>query len=479
MRIALLGICHETNTFSPVPTDVAKFERDGVLRGSAILDLHATARSSLAGFLAAGRDHEVVPLIWAWSNPSGRVTSEAFDAYSDEASQLLREHGPWDAVFLAQHGAGVADGHPDLEAEFLRRVRAVVGPDLPIGVSFDLHANVSPEVVALASVLVGYQTNPHVDAYETAEECGELTIRAALGELSPVMELRQVDAVISILRQATAEEPMRSIIAGARARLTEPGILSISVFEGYPYADVEHMGMSCLVVTDGDRALAARHADAIAASIWDARAGFVGEAVSADEAVQITSPGGPVLLLDVGDNIGAGGDGRSTVLLDAMERAAVGDAAVILHEPGAVAVCVDAGAGARVAVTVGRAGAERVVEGTVRMIGDGKYEDPEPTHGGFRFFDAGTTAVLETDRRIFVVLTSTLVLPTSRQQLIAAGIEPGSLARIVAKGVVSPQAGYGPVCSAIVLVDTPGVTSADLSGFGYVARRHPLFPLED
>lgn len=481
MRIALLGICHETNTFSPVPTDAAKFERDGTLRGEEILAAHSTARSSLSGFLEAGRAHgaDVVPLIWAWANPSGRVTEEAFDALSDEAIGLLQRSGPWDAVFLAQHGAGVAENADDLEAEFLRRVRTVVGPALPVGVSFDLHANVSAEVVALATVLVGYQTNPHVDAFETAAQCGELTIRAARGEIAPVMAMRQVNAVISILRQATDDEPMRSIIEESRARLCDPAVLSISVFEGYPYADVEHMGMSCVVVTDGDPDAAERHADGIATVIWRSRADFRGRAVKPDEAVRVTSHDGPVLLLDVGDNIGAGGDGRSTELLSAMERAGVGDAAIILHEPAAVTLCESIGRGGVQTVTIGRPGHTRSVTGTVQSITDGVYEDAGPTHGGFRFFDAGRTAVLTTEARVHVVLTSELVLPTSRQQLVAAGIEIGALRRIVAKGVVSPQAGYAPVCGEIVLVDTPGVTSADLDAFEYRARRRPLYPLDD
>lgn len=480
MRIALLGICHETNTFSPIVTNAEKFERDGTLRGSEIITAHATAQSSLSGFLAAGREQgaEVIPLIWAWANPSGTVTAEAFDTLSEEATELLRLQGPWDAVFMAQHGAGVSQEHPDLEAEFLRRVRTVVGSTLPIGVSFDLHANVSPEAVALATVLVGYQTNPHVDAFETARECGELTISAARGEISPVMELRQVDAVISILRQATAEEPMRSILHDAHARRSEPGVLSVSVFEGYPYADVAHMGMSCLVVTDGDREMATTHAEDIAATIWQARESFTGVAIQAAEAVHYTSPEGPVLLLDVGDNIGAGGDGRSTALLEAMMDAGVGDAAIILHEPTAVETCLQNGIDAQTTVTVGRPGEQRQITGRVRTLSDGHFEDPTPTHGGYRFFDAGPTAVLEMESRLLVVLTTKVVLPTSRQQLISSGIDLRSLDRIVAKGVVSPQASYGPVCSKLLLVDTPGVTSADLAGFTYISRRRPLYPLD-
>lgn len=486
MRFALLGLAHETNTFSPIVTDLDKFARDGTVRGQAIVDQHRTAHTTLAGFLAAADDAgvEVVPLMWGWANPSGTIPQATFDALADEMLGMLADEGPFDGVFLAQHGACVAEGYPDADGELVRRVRGIVG-EVPIGVAFDMHANVSPAVVEHATFVVGYLTNPHVDARERAIECGELVIRAARGEIRPATAFRQLDVAISILRQSTLDEPMASIMARAAQTGDTPGVLSYSVWEGYPYADVEAMGMSCLVTTDGDRQLAERLCDEIADDLWRHRDQFQGAAVAPEDAVLIASDDGPVVLLDVGDNIGGGGDSRSTVLLEAMLAAGVDGGVTILHEAAAVERCLAAGVGAQVTVELGAGAVDRdgnprslTITGTVIGQSDGHYEEPKATHGGFRFFDQGPTVAVELPDDQLVVLTSKLVLPTSLAQLRSVGIEPTERKRIVAKGVVSPRAGYEPIAGELVLVDTPGVTAADLSTFTYQHRRRPMEPFE-
>jgi microcystin degradation protein MlrC len=486
MRFALLGLAHETNTFSPVVTDLAKFASDGTVRGEAIIDKHRTAHTTLAGFLAAaeGAGVEAVPLMWAWANPSGTIPAETFESLCDEMLDMLREQGPWDGVMLAQHGACVSEEHPDADGEFVRRVRQTVG-DIPIGVAYDMHANVSQRVVDQATVVVGYLTNPHVDARERAWECGDLVIRTARGEITPTMAFRQLNVAISILRQSTLDDPMAGIMTRAATVLDESGVLSHSVWEGYPYADVEAMGMSCLVVTDGDEALATSMCDRIANDLWQHRDQFQGTAVAPEQAVTFVSDDGPVVLLDVGDNVGGGGDGRSTVLLEAMIAAGVGGGVVILHEQLAVDECLAAGIGAEVTLKLG-VGAVDVdgkprsltITGTVRAESNGLYEEPRATHGGFRFFDQGSTVVVALAEDNLVVLTSKLVLPTSPEQLRSVGVEPTQRTRIVAKGVVSPRAGYEPIAGQLVLVDTPGVTAADLSTFAYHHRRRPMEPFE-
>jgi len=289
------------------------------------------------------------------------------------------------------------------------------------------------------------------------------------------MAFRRVDAAISILRQATAEEPMATIMARVREVAGRPGIVSASVFEGYPYADVDDMGMSCLAIGEEEAARSA--CDELAELIWASRGDFLGTAMPPAEAVDLRSDDGPVIMLDVGDNVGGGGDGRSTTLLAHMLHSGVGRTATILHDAPAVELCVEAGSGASVVVDVGRP--LMTLEGTVGQITDGLFEDPNPTHGGYRFFDSGTTCVLHLENEDVVLLTSKLVLPISLQQLLSAGIDPAERRMIVAKGVVSPQPAYAAVAGSMVLVDTPGVTTSNLDGLPYKHRRRPLFPFED
>ena len=148
----------------------------------------------------------------------GLMTADAFERLSTELTDLLRRHGPWDAVLLAQHGAAVAEGMPDADGEFISRVRATVGPDVPIGVSLDLHANISERMIENATVTVLYRTNPHLDASERALECAALVAGTVAGDIRPVQALAKPPVLVNILRQATAAEPMRSLMAEVEAR---------------------------------------------------------------------------------------------------------------------------------------------------------------------------------------------------------------------------------------------------------------------
>lgn len=488
LRIALLGLCHETNTFSSIATDLEKFENDGILRGEEIIASHGTAHTTLAGFLSAGADNldvEIVPLIWAWANPSSAIKKDTFNRITTEMLTLLDENGPWDGVFLAQHGAAVSEEFPDADGEIVRRVRESVGKDLPIGVSLDMHANVTAEVVRHATVVVGFRTNPHIDARQRAEECASLVLDTIRGRIKPVMAFRQIPAVINILRQSTLEEPMLSIMKHALASLQNEKILSISVFEGYPYADVEAMGMSCLTISNDDYDLAKEVSEMITEEIWSHRSDFQGKATPVVEAVTHPSINArPNILLDVGDNIGGGGPGDSTFLLMAALEANVQGFLVILHDPHAVQVCIAASLGAKVTLEVGakkdnRHGRPVLVSGIVAVISDGKYEEPTPVHGGYRFFDSGPTVVLELANDVIIILTTKITLPITLEQIRSLGIQPENRRVIVAKGTISPQSAYRPIAGKLILVNTPGDTSAELGLFEYKNRRRPLYPFED
>jgi microcystin degradation protein MlrC len=282
---------------------------------------------------------------------------------------------------------------------------------------------------------------------------------------------------------------MREICEDLAAVLRRPGILTASVAEGYPWADVEDMGMAVLAVADGDPALARDAAEWMARRAWDRRGDFVGHEAPPDDALRAADRAaaadrkGPIVLMDVGDNIGGGGPGDSTILLEAAQRLGIRGFLCILFDPAAVRLCDVAGEGAVVSATVGahtdqRHGRPVPVTGRVRRLTDGRWEDPQPVHGGYRFFDAGRTAVLDTTDGTTIVLTSRLIAPVSLAQLPAAGVDPREPRIIAAKGVVSPRPAYERVASQIVLVDTPGVTANNLTGFEYRHRRAPLFPFE-
>ena len=241
MRMALLGVSHETNTFSPVPADYAAFEQHGIDRDDEIVARYRDSHTTNAGFLeAADRfGFEIVPLIYAVTGPIGTITKDAFDRITGEMIELLRDRGPWDAVLLSQHGAAVSEEYPDADGEVCRRVRELVGSDMPVGMMLDLHTNLTQKMIANTTATVLYRSNPHLDPRPRAVECAEIIYRTVRGEVRPVQWLETPPLVINIVKQFTGEEPMAGVMADCNAVIERPGILSAGVGEGYPYADVE------------------------------------------------------------------------------------------------------------------------------------------------------------------------------------------------------------------------------------------------
>ncbi|MBE1608595.1 M81 family metallopeptidase [Actinopolymorpha pittospori] len=488
MRLAVLGFSHEANTFAPVPATLDQWRRAGILEGERIRDVYEASRTSVAGFLAYGAEAhgvELIPLVYARITPMGPSTSEAHEHLVTRMVASLVDRGPWDGVLLPIHGAAVAEGCPDADGDLIRRVRGIVGPDVPIGATLDLHANVSRTMVDHLDVVTVYQTNPHVDAYEQALACARLLGRTIRAEIRPRLALVTPPLAVTIVRQGTDDEPMASLLAVARSEEARPGVLSVSVVEGFPYADVPEMGMSFLAVADRDDAIARAAADRVARAAWEMRAEFVGEAVPVDEALfrAAAALAGPVVLLDIGDNVGGGSPGDSTHILHAARRLGVRGLAQLLTDPVAVSRCAEAGVGGRVSLDVGgrtddRHGTPLAVTGVVTAVTDGRFEDPTPTHGGVRSYDMGPTAGLRTDDGFDLVLTSVAEATHSQEQFRLVGVEPRECPVIVAKGVHSPRAGFEPIAAELIQVATPGSTSADLSTFRYARRRRPMFPFE-
>ena len=219
---------------------------------------------------------------------------------------------------------------------------------------------------------------------------------------------------------------------------------------------------------------------------WNQRSRFVVDMPSPEEAVSraASSKERPVVLMDVGDNVGGGGPGDSTFLLAECMRQKVDDVLVVLRDPETVRSCVEAGVGAELSLKVGgktddKHGRPQIIQGRVRILSDGRFTDDRPRHGGRRYYDQGPTAVVETPERFVVVCTSRRMPPFSLEQILSLGIKPESKRIIIVKGVIGPRAAYEPIAKEIISVDTSGSTSANLLRLKYHHRRRPLFPFED
>jgi microcystin degradation protein MlrC len=488
IRIATAGFLHESNTFSSIPAALPLWERSGILEGDAIRKEYAQAQSTLSGFLALEQEDpgvQVVPLVFSRLTPMGAITEEAIEHLLQRIVDAIRDNGPWDGILLPQHGAAVSVPYLDPDGELLRRVRELVGPDVPIGMALDMHANVSPAMVEPADVVTVYQTNPHIDAREQALVCARLVVQTIRGQIRPRTALAMPPLVVNILCQGTSDKPMSDLLAVADAQRQRPGVLSVSVVEGYPYADVPEMGMSFIAVTDNDQALADDVAHQLARAAWDMREPLNQGGTPVDDALRQAqaAAAGPVVLFDVGDNVGGGSPGDSTHILHAARALGIHDLLQAVCDPQVVQQCQAAGVGGRISATVGGKsdhmhGAPFPIEATVTALGDGRYEETGPTHGGFRFFNDGPSCALRTDDGYTLLLTSRGAGSASLQQFRSLGIEPTDHKIVVAKGVHSPRPAMEPIAKALIWVATPGVTTADLSTFNYQHRRVPLYPFE-
>jgi microcystin degradation protein MlrC len=486
MRIAIGGIMHESNTFASLPTDLERFREGGLTYGPAVVTAWREAHHEMGGFIAGAErfGYEAVPTAMAWATPSGPVTDEFFDHLTDALVTDCRIAQP-DGILLALHGAMVTPKYPDADAEVLRRLRAGVGPKVPIAVTLDFHGNVSPQMAETANILVGYQTYPHIDQRQRGLLAAELLTRTIKGEIRPVSFVAKPPLIINLLGQATDRDPMKQLMDMARAEEKKPGMLSISVMAGFPYADVPEMGPSIIAVADGNRDKARQAADEIASAMWAVREQLYVPCPQPDEAVRlaIASNRPPVILVDLGDNVGGGSAGDSTVLLDQLLKQKAKGFIVALYAPEAVAKAKAAGIGGMLEMKVGGAvdrlhGDPVAVHGMVRSLHDGKWIETEARHGGKRQNDQGHTAVLDLGDDNLLVLNTLRTPPFSLGQLTSLGIDPKQARAIVVKAAVAYKAAYAPIAGEIIEVDTPGLTAINPARFEYKHRRRPMFPLD-
>lgn len=487
MRVALLGFLHESNTFLSTPTRYDNFARASLTRHGDMLKRWKGAHHELGGMIDGCEETGLIVAggMATFAIPSGTITADAYEQLTNELTTALKEVLPVQGVLIALHGATVSATYPDADGEILKRIREMVGPDLPVIVTLDLHANISADMVRHSNALICYRSNPHLDQHERGKEAALLMSRTLRGEVHPIQALAAPPLVIQISCQYTAEEPASLLYDGVQAALEQPGILSASVAMGFYYSDVTEMGASFVAISDGDASLAQQTADRMACKAWEMRDRFYRPLPSAAAAVAqaMTATKKPVVLLDIGDNVGGGSPADSTILFEEIQKQGACNSLVILYDPDAVRQCLAVGVRQSVELEVGSKtgglhGKPVRIRGTVRTLSDGRFVETQIRHGGWGGGDQGITAVVETEDLHTVILTSERMSPMSLEQVISLGVHPERKDILIVKGVVAPRAAYEPVTAEFILVGTPGVTADDPHGFPYKHRRVPLYPLE-
>ncbi|HET7559063.1 MAG TPA: M81 family metallopeptidase [Limnochordia bacterium] len=490
-RVWIGGIWHETNTFVRGATSRADFIANAHHAGDELLQALSGTRTEVGGVLAAAARHElaICPGLWTAATPSGLVAGDAYAGLKAELLDSLRRQRPVEAAILALHGAMVAAGEDDPEGDLIEAVRALLGPDVPIVVTLDLHANVSERMARAADALIPYDTYPHVDAYERGEEACGLVARILDDGIIPGLVLVKPPLLACVPSMNTASGPMQELMAKAHAaEANEPGLTHVGLAPGYPYADVPAAGLSVIVgFTEGPER-ATTVARELASAAWSSRLRLLPQGLLPPDAAiaRIQSFGegpGPVALIDVGDNIGGGSPGDGTVLLAALVAQGVQGALVALADPEAVAAAVAAGAGGVFDGLVGgkhddRHGAPVRLRGRVQRLTDGEFRYSGSYMTGRRVQMGRTAVVVDAERELTVLLTERKVMPFDQGQFRSAGIDPLAARVLVLKSAIAWRAAYEADVRGAVEVDTPGVCAADVRAFAYERLGRPRFPLE-
>jgi microcystin degradation protein MlrC len=493
MRIAVGGFLHESHSFAPRPTTYVDFLQPGGLppfgAGDGLIDAMRPRSVPLAGAIAVAEEARVdlVPLAWGFANPAGPVQDEAFERIAARICAPLSaalDDGPLYGVYLDLHGAAVVDSFPDAEGELLRRVRAIVGQDLPLTISLDPHANLTMQMVQLSDVVVPFRTYPHVDMKAAGAQAMRLLLQRIERGKPWARAFRTLDFWLPLGSQCTLMPPMQTVMTERADLADRLGAVELAFCFGFPYADFAGCGAAIAAFAD-TQAEADAAADALLAYVNAQESSFVQETLPSAQAVAEAKrlaghgTGGPVVLADTQDNPGGGGHGDTTELLSELVRqGAQGAVVCLINDADSVAACVAAGEGMSVDLSLGgksdgmpfgcTARVEKLTDGTFTLTGPMGAGNPG---------NLGPTALVDVEG-VRVMVTSRKMQALDQAILRHVGIEPTECPIIALKSSVHFRADFGPIARQVIVAIAPGPVVADpaILNFRHVradVRRRP------
>lgn len=486
-RVLSASFKHETNTFSKLLTDLDAYRSRGLHLGDNIASVYLGTNTEVAAHFDAAAENgwDLVPVIAANAVPSGKVTAEAWDYVTGEI--LAAVDDSFDGILLALHGAMVTERDEDGEGALLQAIRAKAGPDIPICVSLDLHANVTQEMAENANGLFSFRTYPHVDTYDTGKRAAAALQAAMEGATAPRCLVARRPQIDGANHGRSQDGPMIGLLARCETHGEEPGILDVSVNGGFPWADIEWAGPSVTVTYDAGAEDRAREiAEAMMDTVWEERADVTIRHLSVEDAMELVKAAGPgdkpIVLPDFSDNPGGGSYGDNPTLLAGMIAADLQDVAFgTIADPEAVRECQRAGVRGDVKLELGGkidpdfVGPIRV-SGEVVGISDGGFTYEGPMSTGMRN-TMGPTAILRVGGIDIIISTNRLQvldLAIFRSQ----GIDPEEKQIVAVKSAHHFRGAFGPIAREIHLVDALGLATPSLKSLNYENVRRPVWPLD-
>ena len=488
-KIAIATFQHETNTFAPFVTGWEQFMTPGswpaFCVGDQILETCTGLNVPISGFIETASMCDLIPISYAVAEPGGLVTQAAFDAICERMLTGIKAAGRLDGLYLDLHGAMVTEQADDGEALLLKRIRALVGADLPIVVSLDLHGNISPEFCDLVSALVIYRTYPHVDMAETGRRAARVFDTILRCEKLPYKSFRQVDFMVPITAQSTRRQPGQQLYQKLES-LEIQGVLSVDLAFGFPPADIPNCGISVFACGYDQAAVTAATATVVAA-LAAAEDSFDDQLMTVDDAVQTAGDLAkqaqrPVIIADPQDNPGAGSSGDSTGILAALLKHNIPALLGMFWAPEAARLCHKAGVGAQVQLTLGgtfpeQNGPEIVVTGSVKHLSEGRFICAGPMLAGISANlgkMAAVTLTLKNSNEIVVVIGSNRAQTADREIFRHIGCDPESYGIVVVKSAIHFLADFEPIAERVLFAVAAGQNPCKLTDIPYKKLRQGL-----
>ncbi|MFN8664344.1 MAG: M81 family metallopeptidase [Thermomicrobiales bacterium] len=485
MRIAIGEVMHETNTFRPGITEITSFKALQWEHGEEIRQEHTGVRDSLGGMLAGGArlGVEIVPTFAATAEPSATIGREAFETLQRELLSGLAQAMPVDAVCLSLHGAGSAEGCDDIEGAILAEVRKLIGPDVPLVVTLDLHGHLTQAMQEHADILLNCHEYPHVDLYERGVEAVELAVKLVRREIAPVTHA--VILPMLLPPATTLTGPGKTITDVCYAREQDPSVIDCAIVHGFPHTDVPICSTAVVVTTDGEPETARRIAEEVATTLWEMREEFREAFPDPVEAVAqgLALEALPVVIAEISDNSGGGAPGDGTYLLRALlEADAPGTAFGFITDAEVARQAHSAGVGATITISLGGKsdnlhGEPIVTEAYVKALTDGRFRLTNP-------MGAGSEVNLGLMARLVIGQVDVLVASDRAQTLdpevfLLHGIDVTRYKVVALKSQQHFRGGFAGVAGAVIRTDSPGATTSTLSNLPYRRVQRPIWPLDD
>ena len=484
MKVGIGGIYHETHTFSVSRTEFDNFNRELHI-GREIIDYYDNTKTSIGGFISGAKKNndEIFPVLYTAATPSALVTKKAFEKIIDMFLNQLSKAYNLDAFLLAQHGAMCVEGLDDVEGYFMNMLKNEL-KNIPLIVTVDYHANISPKMVANSDCIVGYDTYPHVDIFERAVDAYKVLSKSFEKNIKIQNAYLHIPMIAAPQSITTESGIMKDVVQMANESEKNDDIFNITISGGFAYSDIPYAGIGIIVSFEKDANKAKETVLKFGRYIWEGRQQFKVANIKVEDAVEdaLNSDKFPVILADVADNIGGGTPGDGTELLRELIRKNAENAVVVIADREAVNQCILKGIDQTISLNVGgntdnMHGSPISIKGKIILISSGEFTNIGKNMTGLKT-RMGKTVVLEVNK-MKVVLTEFPTPPNDPGMFVSLGIDLSREKILVEKGGIAWKTGLNVTPGKIIYVDTPGLCNADLNSFNYKNLNRPIYPFDD